>query len=299
MQNSTSTFPIELDSGLPTRLGCFAITFPSRPGGPDATCFQPALSLVAAYLEANHFKPFLASSLYNNYVKELIAMIQATPPSHSSMQTSLSATRTESDTRSSCSSTCSSERLPRSTSNTLLASSSGLRASTSFDCGELQDPDSIWRRRPVKNKVIVLLVLKKYCYCCKQVGRVNSFGRYQPGLDLAPQMSRTEVIHPIFLIQSVHLPKIFCTIVNNYFFFPTSITSNFHFFNSFHFIVIPLLCCCQSTVPCFYSHSSHGESRRDGRGITHYPNVLKSHFQNSQSDNYKFAMIISNMIQNC
>ena len=153
---------IELDSGLSTRLGCFAITIPSRPGGPDATCFQPVLSLVAAYLEANHFKPFLASSLYNNYVKELIAMIQATPPSHSSMQTSLSATRTESDTRSSCSSTsCSSERLPRSTSNTLLASSSGLRASTSFDCGELQDPDSIWRRRPVKNKVKVLLVLKK------------------------------------------------------------------------------------------------------------------------------------------
>ena len=122
-------------------------------------------------------------------------MIQATPPSHSSMQTSLSAMRTESDTRSSCSSTCSSERLPRSTSNTLLASSSGLRASTSFDCGELQDPDSIWRRRPVKNKVKVLLVMKKSCDCCKQVGRVNSFGRYQPGLDLAPQMSRTEVIY--------------------------------------------------------------------------------------------------------
>jgi len=178
--------------GLPSNIRLQVEDAICRPGGPDTTCFQPALSLVAAYLETNHFKPFLASSLYNNYVKELIAMIQATPPSHSSMQTSLSATRTESDTRSSCSSTCSSERLPRSTSNTLLASSSGLRASTSFDCGELQDPDSIWRRRPVKNKVIVLLVLKKYCYCCKQVGRVNSFGRYQPGLDLAPQMSRTE-----------------------------------------------------------------------------------------------------------
>ena len=125
-----------------------------RPGGPDSTCFQPVLSLVAAYLEVNHFKPFLASALYNNYVKELIAMIQASPRSLNSVQASLSTARTESDTRSSCSSSCSSDRLPRSTSNTLLASSSGQRSSTSFDCGELQDPDSIWRRRPVKNKVI-------------------------------------------------------------------------------------------------------------------------------------------------
>ena len=127
-----------------------------RPGGPDSTCFQPVLSLVAAYLETNHFKPFLASVLYNNYVKELIAMIQSSPRSLNSVQATLSTARTEleSDTRSSCSSSCSSDRLPRSTSNTLLASSSGLRASTSFDCGELQDPDSIWRRRPVKNKVV-------------------------------------------------------------------------------------------------------------------------------------------------
>ena len=130
------------------------IIFKLRPGGPDSTCFQPVLSLVAAYLEANHFKPFLASALYNNYVKELIAMIQASPRSLSSVQASLSTTRTESDTRSSCSSSCSSDRLPRSTSNTLLAASSGLK--TSFDCGELQDPDSIWRRRPVKNKVLAM-----------------------------------------------------------------------------------------------------------------------------------------------
>ena len=132
------------------------IIFKPRPGGPDSTCFQPVLSLVAAYLEANHFKPFLASALYNNYVKELIAMIQASPRSLSSVQASLSTTRTESDTRSSCSSSCSSDRLPRSTSNTLLAASSGLKTSSSFDCGELQDPDSIWRRRPVKNKVLAM-----------------------------------------------------------------------------------------------------------------------------------------------
>merc|ERR550525_1029890 len=161
--------------GLPSNVRLQIEDAICRPGGPDSTCFQPVLSLVAAYLEANHFKPFLASALYNNYVKELIAMIQASPRSLSSVQASLSTARTESDTRSSCSSS-SSDRLPRSTSNTLLAASSGLRASTSFDCGELQDPDSIWRRRPVKNKV----------------GRVNSYGRYQPGLDLAPQMSRTE-----------------------------------------------------------------------------------------------------------
>jgi len=162
--------------GLPSNVRLQVEDAICRPGGPDSTCFQPVLNLVAAYLEANHFKPFLASVLYNNYVKELIAMIQASPRSLSSVQATLSTARTESDTRSSCSSSCSSDRLPRSTSNTLLASSSGLRASTSFDCGELQDPDSIWRRRPVKNKV----------------GRVNSYGRYQPGLDLAPQMSRTE-----------------------------------------------------------------------------------------------------------
>merc|ERR1711936_428371 len=162
--------------GLPSNVRLQVEDAICRPGGPDSTCFQPVLSLVAAYLEANHFKPFLASALYNNYVKELIAMIQASPRSLSSVQASLSTTRTESDTRSSCSSSCSSDRLPRSTSNALLAASSGLKTSSSFDCGELQDPDSIWRRRPVKNKV----------------GRVNSYGRYQPGLDLAPEMSRTE-----------------------------------------------------------------------------------------------------------
>jgi len=141
--------------GLPSNVRLQVEDAICRPGGPDSTCFQPVLSLVAAFLEANHFKPFLASLLYNNYVKELIAMIQASPRSLSSVQATLSTARTESDTRSSCSSSCSSDRLPRSTSsNTLLAASSGLRPSTSFDCGELQDPDSIWRRRPVKNKVI-------------------------------------------------------------------------------------------------------------------------------------------------
>ena len=45
----------------------------------------------------------------------------------------------------------------------------------SFD-KETTDPDMLWKRNPVRNKV----------------GRINSFGRYEPGWDLAPEMSRAD-----------------------------------------------------------------------------------------------------------
>ena len=65
--------------------------------------------------------------------------------------------------------------------NTLLAMSSGQifrnvsRKQLSFD-KDSTDPDMLWRRNPVRNKV----------------GRINSFGRYEPGWDLAPEMSRAD-----------------------------------------------------------------------------------------------------------
>ena len=161
--------------GLPTSVRLQVEDGICSAAGPQPSCFQPALQLVAAYLEAAHLQPFLQSALYSNYVKELIATIQASP-STVSAGLSPSSCRTESDTRSSCSSERSSER-PRPSNTLLAASSATVRHSATFDCGDLQDPDSLWRRRPVRDKV----------------GRVNSFGRFQPGLDLAPQMSRAEV----------------------------------------------------------------------------------------------------------
>merc|ERR1719481_2055471 len=96
-------------------------------GGPDYTCFHLPLQLVLKYLEERFLQPFLQSTLYSNYVKELISTIQASPRSLSGL-----------------------------VANIYSASASGRS------------------------------------YCRNKVGRVNSFGRYEPGLDLAPRMSHTE-----------------------------------------------------------------------------------------------------------
>lgn len=164
-------------------------------GGPDSSCFHWPLEITVRYLEQNYLQKFLASHLYRNYIKELINSIQAGPGNHSfqGMPPSLScgslslSRRTESDTHSNCSSsdlssahagegrhglTSSNDRR---SSNTLLAgASSGIcSSSTGLWEGEQEDPSRIWRRKDLKNKV----------------GRVNSFGRYLPGLDLGPDMS--------------------------------------------------------------------------------------------------------------
>lgn len=164
--------------GLPSSVRLQVEDAICRPEGPDSACFLLPLQLVARHLESGHLQPFLLSPLYTNYVKELIATIQAAPRVLPVAAQTSPSCRTESDTRSSCSSDLSADSRPsprrRHTANTLLAVQSSNRPDLGLE--ELQDPDSLWRRPPVRDKV----------------GRVNSFGRYQPGLDLAPDMNRAE-----------------------------------------------------------------------------------------------------------
>ena len=95
-----------------------------------------------------------------------------------------SRTDSHSDSHSECSSDFSSGisyAVGSKNNNTLLAMSSSQilrnvdRKHLSFD-KESSDPDLLWKRNSVRNKV----------------GRINSFGRYEPGWDLAPDMSRTD-----------------------------------------------------------------------------------------------------------
>jgi len=161
-------------------------------GGPDQMCFQKPLEIIVKYLEKQYLHKFLASSMYKNYVKELIATITASPRSFSSVNSTScpgsvrSRTDSHSDTHSECSSDFSSGLGQGAmgglrNNNTLLAMSSGQifrnvdRKQLSFD-KESTDPDMLWKRNPVRNKV----------------GRMNSFGRYEPGWDLAPEMSRAD-----------------------------------------------------------------------------------------------------------
>jgi len=161
-------------------------------GGPDQGCFHKPLEIIVKYLESEYLQRFLESSMYKNYVKELIGTITASPRSfssvHSSSCPSSVRSRTDSDTHSDCSSDYSSGVCQvqgamgvHKNNNTLLAMSSGQifrnvdRKQLSFD-KESTDPDMLWRRNPVRNKV----------------GRINSFGRYEPGWDLAPEMSRAD-----------------------------------------------------------------------------------------------------------
>jgi len=159
-------------------------------GGPDQSCFHKPLEVIVKYLEKQYLQKFLVSHMYKNYVKELIGTITASPRSFSSVHSSSCPgsvrSRTDSDTHSDCSSDISSGISHGAmgvcrNNNTLLAMSSGKvfrnvnRRDFSFD-KESTDPDMLWRRNPVRNKV----------------GRINSFGRYEPGWDLAPEMSRTD-----------------------------------------------------------------------------------------------------------
>ena len=99
----------------------------------------------------------------------------------------------DSDDRSDCSSEfsvshvshvstpCHNNNMIRST-NTLLAMSSSststpLINNNNDSPGDVPDhPDTLWRRTPVRN----------------DIGRISSFGRYQPGWDVAPDSSRAQ-----------------------------------------------------------------------------------------------------------
>jgi len=159
-------------------------------GGPDHTCFHKPLEIVVKYLEKEYLDRFLSSPMYKNYVKELIGTITASPRSFSSLNSIScpSSVRSRTDSHSDSHSECSSDfssgisyAVGSKNNNTLLAMSSSQilrnvdRKHLSFD-KESSDPDMLWKRNSVRNKV----------------GRINSFGRYEPGWDLAPDMSRTD-----------------------------------------------------------------------------------------------------------
>ena len=171
-----------------------------------------------SYMEKNLISGFLESTMYKNYVKELIGTItvsgmaaatscsrytrhlicmQASPRSlatvHSgSLASSSSGAGWSRDScsdaghgaRDSCSDTrsdCSSEpgRESARSHNTLLAGSGSqpaLLPQLRLDQDQDGDPDQLWRRVPVREKV----------------GRINSIGRYEPGWDLAPDMTRLD-----------------------------------------------------------------------------------------------------------
>jgi len=153
--------------------------------GPGTDCFSRPLELVMKYLDAMYLIKFLNSHLYKNYLKELMSTIQSSPRG---LALSHSSHRLKSSPSQDSISTCSSENLTsntpsrRSSSNTLLAM--GLRPviknvdhrDMSIDYTELANPDSLWKRENVKNKI----------------GRMNSLGRYEPGWELAPDMRRSD-----------------------------------------------------------------------------------------------------------
>ena len=144
--------------------------------------------------------------MFKNYIKELIGTItvsvqpcvwqlkpcdlQASPRSLSCIASSVPSCTSKdglSDDQSDCSSEVSvqvrevregREVASPKTNNTLLAMAS---ATTSPDKSfsiekETSDPDLLWRRNNVRDKI----------------GKINSLGRYEPGWDLAPHMNRND-----------------------------------------------------------------------------------------------------------
>lgn len=154
-------------------------------GGPGLDCFALPLELIARYLEQIYLQPFLNSKLFHNYVRDLIATIQLSPRAGgSTLRRS-----TSSESISSCGSTettnskvssCSGRKVQPPPRNTLLASGGKLDGSMnmSIDSLSLSDPDSLWRRKPIR----------------ENVGRVDSLGRYCPGWDEAPDTTKMGVL---------------------------------------------------------------------------------------------------------
>ena len=166
-------------------------------------CHCRPRDLVVKYLEHNYLQKFLISPMFKNYIKELIGTItvssdlsdvdvctnsvlpQASPRTLSYITPGVTATTSASSVLSDDQSDCSSEvsvqvrevASPK-TNNTLLATATTTPSpdkSFSID-KETSDPDMLWRRNNVRDKI----------------GKINSIGRYEPGWDLAPHMTRND-----------------------------------------------------------------------------------------------------------
>jgi len=160
-------------------------------GGPYHSCFDLPLEIILQYLERNFLQKFLISSMFKNYVKELIGTITASPRSlsrvtGSNIKTSCggSTLSRESDDPSDCDSeySCSylNNNLSPSTTNTLLAMASvptvSVEAESTSPVSPEASSETIWRRTPVRN----------------DIARISSLGRYQPGWELAPDTSKNQ-----------------------------------------------------------------------------------------------------------
>jgi len=153
--------------------------------GPGVHCFSRPLEIVVLYLQTRYLHKFLQSKLFNNYVKELIATIQISTRNFSSVPRCVSV-----ESLSSCSSDTTSSRVSHCNSarNTLLATSdpfhqhhthtkspsTRLEERFSIDYGLLTDPDSIWKRKPVKSTG----------------GKVDSLGRYHSNWEQPPDLNK-------------------------------------------------------------------------------------------------------------
>ncbi|XP_023340768.1 A-kinase anchor protein 10, mitochondrial isoform X2 [Eurytemora carolleeae] len=163
--------------------------------GPGIHCFSRALRILLAYIETKYLTKFLASTLFQSYVKELISSIQncSKPSIQSPVKTNITTITTTTTTMrghnnlnrcnsSESISSCNSESSSRLSHlgvqrNTLLATGDKLSpverfGSLRIDNGALTDPDSIWKRKPIKSKV----------------GKIDYLGRYHSSWEKPPDI---------------------------------------------------------------------------------------------------------------
>jgi len=147
--------------------------------GPVMDCFVRPMEIIVEYLEARYLHKFLNSKLFHSYVKELISSIQSSTRNFSSVGRSVS-TESLSSLTSDNTSRVSNSGASR---NTLLAGGDKMNTQLSphqrfenmrIDYGMLTDPDSLWKRNPIKSKV----------------GKVDYLGRYHSSWEQAPDLGK-------------------------------------------------------------------------------------------------------------
>lgn len=147
--------------------------------GPALDCFARPMEIIVEYLEAKYLDKFLNSKLFQSYIKELISSIQLSTRNLASVGRTVST-----ESLSSCNSD-SASRLSNSGSsrNTLLASGDKINTqllphqrfeNMRIDYGMLTDPDSLWKRNPIKSKV----------------GKVDYLGRYYSSWEQPPDLAK-------------------------------------------------------------------------------------------------------------
>ncbi|XP_050729689.1 A-kinase anchor protein 10, mitochondrial-like [Eriocheir sinensis] len=142
--------------------------------GPPPTCFDLPLRVVLHILERDFLPGYLSSSLHISYLSELINTVKSS--------VELFGRKKRTGSESTCSSEQSSSSISISTQNTLLAMDSSAAptcrvksladpSSMRIDASQLNDPDSLWRRKNFS---------KLSC------GFVNELGRFEAEIEAHP-----------------------------------------------------------------------------------------------------------------